>query len=573
MKKNWIIAAMIAVFCAFTALAAADTATAETGCTHAAGWEQVNSQTHRCKECGETDVHTLTPRTVPSTCQSVGYTMDVCSECGYEGAQYDIRDADPDAHVWGEWTVTQEATCTKAGSRSHTCTICATPKSEQTALADHDMQAVIHDPDCMNDGYTQQVCSVCGLQGEKTDIIPRSAAYHKWGSFVVVTAPGCETEGEQKRTCSLCGAKHRQTIAPTGHSAEEVTIEPGCEDGYTVEICSACGEEISQRYAIVPAVHAWGEWQTTVEAGCETDGKQQRVCADCGALETAVIAAAGHDFVEYIQPASCLEDGYTVLRCSVCGQEQGERYDIVPGGEEYHIWDEDHWERESEPTCTEWGVYWQGCSVCGHMKKVPVMPKGHEGVETEVEPGFAQDGYKVLVCSVCGGEAGQRYEIVPAGMYSAPMQEMQVSDWEIPGAESAILYTATSEEGETAAVLEIRADAAGCVTLDLDDEWLAAHGVRRVCIVSQGVTVSFGVETGGTVQVEIACVQEKEGLLVSVLSTLPNDGFSEEDGAYCYGVYSAAIAQEGDALAYGRCMSVETPQGPGTLLVVSSAAE
>lgn len=563
MMKKAITAALVLLLVMCTA------AIAQGDCTHTGGWVQFDGEMHSCTNCGEVFEHEMKPKTVASTCQSVGYTMDVCSLCGYEGAQYDIRDADPDAHVWSDWKTKRQATCTQTGLRTHSCTVCGKSEDEETPMASHDMKAVIYDPDCMNDGYTQLVCSVCGKTGEKTDIIPRSAAYHKWSAFSTTKEATCTQDGEQVRACSVCGANHRQTIVHEGHVPATVTVAPGCEDGYTVEKCENCGQELSARRDIVPAVHQWGEWENTVPAGCEMPGEDTRTCVLCGAKDTQEVAPTGHEWQEVVCEPSCIADGYSAVQCAICGALQGEKYDIVLGGDEYHIWDEDGWEREAEPTCTQWGLYWQECKICGHMRKVPVLPKGHEGVETCVEAGFARDGYKVLVCAVCGEEAGQRYEIVPAQMYSMQMQETQVSDLQIEGAQSAILYTVVSDEGETAAVLEVHADAAGKVLLDMTDEWYREHAVVRVCVVHEGITVSLACSEE-SVLVEIACAQEEEGLLVSVLTTLPVDGFDEENGSYSHGVYSALVGREGDTLFFGRCLSVKTPHGPGTLLVVSA---
>lgn len=42
-----------------------------------------------------------------------------------------------------------------------------------------------------------------------------------------------------------------------------------------------------------------------------------------------------HDYQTVTVPATCTESGYTVQKCSVCGEEEGERTDIAPLGHEY----------------------------------------------------------------------------------------------------------------------------------------------------------------------------------------------------------------------------------------------
>lgn len=574
MKKSIVIGALLLIALAlpFAALAEGDAAEIkESTCSHNGGFTANGQNGHICILCKEEFGHNISAQVTEPTCQSVGYTMDVCEQCGWQGDQYDIRNADPDAHVWGEWTTTSESSCSVQGTRERACGVCLATESEKLPLAQHDLHAQICEPSCVEDGYTVEKCENCGYIGEKTDIVPRSAAYHKWGEFSVTEEPGCTEPGSQERVCSVCSAKHRQEIEAVGHKTELFTAAPGCEDGYTVERCTVCGEETGERTNIVPGGHKWSKWTTEAEADCEKDGLRQRTCSVCGKTEQEQIPALGHEFKEGVSRPTCVSDGYTAVICTKCGLQDGEKYDIVPAGEEYHVGDEDRWERESEPTCTEWGMYYQGCLYCDTMLEVPIMPKGHEAQEHVFEADFAHDGYKVEICSVCGKEAGQRYDIVPAGMYSVPMQETQVTDLEIAGMESAVLCTAVSEEGETAAVLEIRVDAAGVIEIDFDGEWFRENHVVRA-VVHCGV-LSIEAEAEGVLRIETAAAQEGEGLIITVLCSLPNDGFGEEAGQYRRGVYRAELSEDEPTMLRGRCMTIGAPKGKGTLLVVSSAQE
>ena len=569
MKKNiWVLTLVLLALLALPALAQAQAEPAA-ACAHTAGWSSIDAEKHACPLCGEERVHTLSRHTTEATCQSVGYTMDVCTACLWQSEQYDIRQADPQAHIWGEWTELVEPTCSAAGLRERTCTVCAETQQQESEPAEHELLAVIVEPTCVEDGYTILSCKNCDYAGEKTDIVPRSAAYHKWGEFSVTAEPTCETPGSQERKCSVCGANHRQEIEPTGHSVEKVTVAPGCEDGYTVDICTVCKEEIGERTQIIPGVHKWSKWEQTADPSCEGDGLRVRLCFACEKREEEILPATGHEFKEGVCKPTCVSDGYTAVVCAVCGEQDGEAYDIIPAGEEFHVWDDSRWERESEPTCTQWGLYYQGCMYCEAMKEVPIMPKGHEAEEFVFAADFAHDGYSVEICSVCGAEVCPRYDIVPAGMYAAEMMEMQVSDLEIKGMESAVLFTAQEEDGQTASVLEIRADASGIVDIDFEDEWFDGHNVVRAVVYSGELSVT--VEAEGKVHVEMAAAHGEEGSLLSVLVSLPNDGFSEEHGEYKRGVYSAQLSQDAPLVLRGRCVLISAPRGTGTLLVVSTA--
>ncbi|MDO4740277.1 MAG: hypothetical protein Q4A66_06385 [Eubacteriales bacterium] len=537
-------------------------------CAHDGGWKIEGDALHVCTICGTAQVHTKTEKTVAPTCSSVGYTMEVCSVCGWEGEQNKIRPQDPNAHDWGIWATVSESTCSKAGEKVRACAICAKVERESLPLAEHELSAAIHDPTCAEDGYTIYTCERCSYVSDRTEIVPRSAAYHVWGEFGVILQPGCTVPGSQERTCSICGANHRKEVEPTGHTPRSVTVEPGCTDGYTVDVCSVCGVETSERTNIVPGGHKWSKWEKTQELSCTQDEVLLRRCSVCAKVEEQRTPAPGHEFKEGVCRATCVSDGYTAMVCAVCGEQDGESYNRVPAGEEHHVWDEYRWERVTEPTCVEWGLYYQGCSYCDATRKVPIKPRGHEGEPRVFEADFANDGYTVEICGVCGMEACPRYDIVPAGMYAYVPAELQVDQIAFAGAQSAVLLRYASPEGEEAAVLELTADAAGVVEVDCTQEWFAENKVVRLVIRSGGLSVSAQAE--GLVRVETAAVQEEDGMLLSVMTGLPNDGFDETVGEYRRDVYSVELSAQAETQLRGRCLLITAPMGEGTLLVLSS---
>ena len=66
---------------------------------------------------------------VKETCSSEGSVKKVCA-VDPSHTETVVREIDPDAHVWGEWTVIEEATKTTEGKRVHTCTLCQTEEEE-----------------------------------------------------------------------------------------------------------------------------------------------------------------------------------------------------------------------------------------------------------------------------------------------------------------------------------------------------------------------------------------------------------------------------------------------------------
>lgn len=105
--------------------------------------------------------------------------------------------------------------------------------------------------------------------------------------------------------------------------------------------------------------------------------------------------------IENVTAASCTEDGSyeTVIYCLDCGIEVRRTKVTVPGG---HKWNKDE---RTEPTCTESGIIWHTCSVCGVKETVSVIPaKGHKWSAWKVikEATERENGLKQRNCTVCG---------------------------------------------------------------------------------------------------------------------------------------------------------------------------
>lgn len=114
-----------------------------------------------CAACGkqvfetlpvsETHGATILKNAADATCQTDGYTGDeVCSVCGETLQTGAIVEKETVAHRWNDGAITVPATCTAAGERTFTCTVCETEKTEPVAPLAH--------PDEDKDGW----CDACG---------------------------------------------------------------------------------------------------------------------------------------------------------------------------------------------------------------------------------------------------------------------------------------------------------------------------------------------------------------------------------------------------------------------------
>ena len=94
------------------------------------------------------------------------YTCEVTD--GYNNwfiLEYDIEVGGCTDHVYGDWTITKEATCAEEGSREHVCTICGAKSTEVIPVTDHVWEedyTVDKEATCAEEGSESIHCSVCG---------------------------------------------------------------------------------------------------------------------------------------------------------------------------------------------------------------------------------------------------------------------------------------------------------------------------------------------------------------------------------------------------------------------------
>ena len=145
--------------------------------------------------------------------------------------------------------------------------------------------------------------------------------------------------------------------------------------------------------------HVWGDWYTTTEPSCTEAGESMRECSECGATETAPIAALGRAWGEWteLSSASCTEAGSREHSCTVCGETATE---VVPAWG--HAWGE--WTELSAANCTEEGSHEHTCATCGETVVEAIPALGHTWGEWTVtaEPNCTDKGSHEHTCSVCG---------------------------------------------------------------------------------------------------------------------------------------------------------------------------
>ncbi len=116
----------------------------------------------------------------------------------------------------------------------------------------------------------------------------------------------------------------------------------------------------------------------------------------------------GHDYTETVIPPNCTEQGYTLHRCDICGDEY--RTDFVK--ELWHTFGE--WIIDKKPSCSEHGDRHRICEICGYREDAIVSTTGHAYESTLLkEATCTENGVMSYTCTVCGAKTQAATALLP----------------------------------------------------------------------------------------------------------------------------------------------------------------
>ena len=161
---------------------------------------------------------------------------------------------------------------------------------------------------------------------------------HDWGDPYDQVSATCQHPSSYKHKCKrkyTCGKE--ETVYGNDQKSHEyleytVTQEAtATQDGQKYAYCKyGCGTKDVQ------TIHYYGDWKVTKEPTCYAKGEKQRVCVNCGDVETAEIETIPHTWGEYVdddkpgcqqqtETAHCTREGCTAT-------DTEDRANFGPGG-------------------------------------------------------------------------------------------------------------------------------------------------------------------------------------------------------------------------------------------------
>lgn len=204
------------------------------------------------------------------------------------------------SHVAGEPEVTKAATCTAAGEKVTSCSVCGAEMNKETIPAlghEWDNGVVAENVKCGDTADTIFTCKSCGDTKTETG----AKVDHDWKlDETASVAPKCEVAGKNVYVCQRAncpvGTKE-ETVTALKHNwelDEEAYVAPKCADaGKNVYVCSQANCPVGTKEEAIPALgHAFfGELEVVTAPTADAEGKYTIACVNDGCTEVEEYAA------------------------------------------------------------------------------------------------------------------------------------------------------------------------------------------------------------------------------------------------------------------------------------------
>lgn len=168
--------------------------------------------TYTCRNCNEKKTsiilasgHNYISSIVEPTCEKHGYTLHKCTKCG---VSYKDNYTENTAHDY-VCNIIKQATCQATGTKEYVCKKCDDSYTETISRTEHNYSKNIKKySTCSYEGLAEYVCGICG--DSYTETIKKTD--HKYSQRVVL--PTLTNEGYTLNVCTVCGHEIKTNIVP-----------------------------------------------------------------------------------------------------------------------------------------------------------------------------------------------------------------------------------------------------------------------------------------------------------------------------------------------------------------------
>lgn len=265
-----------------------------------------------------------------------------------------------------------------------------TSEEPSTSVHSHNYQKEVVKPTCEEQGYDHYECE-CGDEYNDNYV---DALDHSYGDWVLVNEPEEFMSGLLTRTCANDENHVEEHILPLLYESEEYikTYLCGSQEIYSYTYIFNGKEYVFVDESVEGELCDYE--QTIVPPTCEEDGYTLHVCSVCGDRYTSnIVSSTGeHVYIEDVIEPTCEEQGYTIYECG-CGDSYIDDY--------VKKLDHDYQKEVVEPTCEQQGYDHYECE-CGDEYKdnyVDALDHSYGNWEVSVEPTINTTGVLVKTCA------------------------------------------------------------------------------------------------------------------------------------------------------------------------------
>ncbi len=368
---------------------------------------------------------------IKPTCVKEGRAYFACSNSGCYATMWETIPIDPEAHLYGDWVVTDEPTCNKTGSKYRECLntyedangevkYCGHVHTEIIAI-DNDAHVfdgewyVRTEPTCEADGEEYTICTVCNVT-QKTNVLPAHSNTWSDTMYEVVEEASCIRDGLMNVVCTKCNTNGTKVI-PKDENAHSwiwsVEKEATCtEEGIKKAVCR-WHSDVTKTEPIDKTEHiSKGEWEVKKEATCTEEGREAICCKNCSyEFDSRIIEKIPHFASKWIlDDGSSCENGGTARKVCIYPHYDANGELVEHVMERTTFAAGTHLNRNTytvNATCTTDGYITDTCTACNKVfsTQYPADMKAKHTLEEDwsvvKDASCYEKGLEIIKCTKC----------------------------------------------------------------------------------------------------------------------------------------------------------------------------